>query len=87
MIGVAIVDDHCILRAGIRSRLSSEPDITVVAEAATAEQAVERCAGLKPDVVLLDLLLPRRGGCDAIPDLLRCSPGSRLLAWAPECCW
>jgi len=79
MIGVVIVDDHAILRSGIRSRLQHEPDIEVLGEAATAEQAIERCAAVTPDVVLLDLLLPRRAGCEAIPELLRRSPGSRVL--------
>jgi len=79
MIGVMVVDDHSILRAGIRSRLEREPDICVVGEAATSEQAIERCAGLAPRVILLDLLLPRRGGTEAIPELLRRSPRSRVL--------
>jgi DNA-binding NarL/FixJ family response regulator len=84
MIGVVIVDDHAILRAGIRSRLQPEPDIEVVGEAATAEQAIERCAALAPDVVLLDLLLPRRAGCEAIPELLRRSPASRVLVLSSQ---
>ena len=79
MIGVVIVDDHAVLRAGIRSRLEREPDIEVLGEAANADQAVERCAALGPDVVLLDLLLPRRSGSEAIPELLRRAPGSRIL--------
>jgi len=79
MIDVLVVDDHAILRAGIRSRLEREPDIAVVGEAATAKQAVERSAALTPDVVLLDMLLPRRSGCEAIPELLRRSPRSRVL--------
>ena len=84
MIRVAIVDDHAVLRAGIRSRLEPEPDIAVVGEAETAEQAAERCAALKPDVVLLDLLLPRQNGCEAIPALLRRSPGSRVLVLSSQ---
>jgi DNA-binding NarL/FixJ family response regulator len=84
MIGVVIVDDHEILRAGIRSRLEREPDITVLGEAATAEQAIERCAALNPDVVILDLLLPRRAGGEAIPELLRRSPRSRVLVLSSQ---
>ena len=84
MIRVAIVDDHAILRAGIRSRLEREPDITVVGEAATADQAIERCAALTPDVVLLDLLMPRRAGSEAIPELLRRSPRSRVLVLSSQ---
>jgi len=79
MIGVVIVDDHAILRAGVRSRLEREPDITVLGEAASADQAIERCMVLTPDVILLDLLLPRRAGTEAIGDLLRRSPRSRIL--------
>jgi len=84
MIGVVVVDDHAILRAGIRSRLEREPDIAVVGEAETAEQAVQRCAALRPHIVLLDLLLPRLGGCEAIPELLRCSPRSRVLVLSSQ---
>lgn len=84
MIRVAIVDDHAILRAGIRSRLEREPDITVVGEAATADQAIERCATLTPDVILLDLLMPRRAGSEAIPELLRRSPRSRVLVLSSQ---
>jgi DNA-binding NarL/FixJ family response regulator len=84
VIEVLIVDDHAILRAGVRSRLQREPDIAVVGEAATAEQAIERCALLAPDVVLLDLLLPRRVGSEAIPDLLRRSPRSRVLVLSSQ---
>lgn len=84
MIGVVVVDDHAILRAGIRSRLEREPDISVVGEAATAEQAIERCAALMPHVVLLDLILPRRTGCEAIPQLLRRSPKTRVLVLSSQ---
>ena len=79
VIRVLVVDDHAVLRAGIRARLAGEPDIAVVAEAATCEEAIEQTRTLHPDVVLLDLLLPPRGGCEAIPDLVRHSPGSRVL--------
>ena len=84
MIRVVMVDDHAILRAGVRSRLEREPDMTVVGEAATADQAIDRCAALKPDVVLLDLLLPRRAGREAIPELLRRSPRSRVLVLSAQ---
>ena len=84
MIRVLIVDDHAILRAGIRARLEREPDMTVVGEAPDAEQASERCVALTPDVILLDLLLPRRSGADAIPELLRRSPQSRILVLSSQ---
>ena len=79
MIDVLLVDDHALLRAGIRARLASEPDIRVVGEAATSAEAVVQTRLLRPDVVFLDLLLPTRGGCDTIPDLLALSPDSHVL--------
>jgi DNA-binding NarL/FixJ family response regulator len=74
-----LVDDHELLRAGMRSRLEREDDIAVVGEAASAEQALARIHTLVPDVVLLDLLMPRLSGYEVIPDLLAQSPGSRVL--------
>jgi DNA-binding NarL/FixJ family response regulator len=79
VIGVLVADDHAMHRAGIRARLASEAGITVLGEAATTDEAVERVRSLRPDVVLLDLLIPSRGGCEVIPDLLADSPESRVL--------
>ena len=80
MISVLLVDDHGLLRAGLRSRLESEGDITVVGEAATADQAVVKARALQPDLVLLDLMLPRKSGVEAIPELAKVSPQSKVLA-------
>jgi DNA-binding NarL/FixJ family response regulator len=79
MISVLIVDDHALFRAGLRSRLELEQDITPVGEAATAEEAVSKARSLQPDLVLLDLLLPGTSGQDAIPKLAKASPRSRVL--------
>ena len=79
MISVLIVDDHELFRAGLRSRLETESDIALVGEAGAAEQAVVRTRALQPDLVLLDLLLPRRSGYEAIPDLVKASPQSKVL--------
>jgi DNA-binding NarL/FixJ family response regulator len=79
MISVLIVDDHALFRAGLRSRLELEQDITAVGEAATAEEAVSKARSLQPDLVLLDLLLPGTSGQDAIPKLAEASPRSRVL--------
>jgi DNA-binding NarL/FixJ family response regulator len=79
MISVLIVDDHALFRAGLRSRLKLEQDITPVGEAATAEEAVSKAHSLQPDLVLLDLLLPGTSGQDAIPKLAKVSPRSRVL--------
>jgi DNA-binding NarL/FixJ family response regulator len=79
MIKVLIVDDHELLRAGLRSRLEREPGIAVVGEADTAERAVLMARRLQPDVIVLDLLLPRKSGDDVIPDLANVAPQARVL--------
>jgi DNA-binding NarL/FixJ family response regulator len=79
MIGVLLVDDHAIFRSSLRVRLEQEEGIAPVGEAGTAEQAIVRARVLKPDVVLIDLLLPRKSGFEAIPEILRVSPESRIL--------
>ena len=79
MIRVLIVDDHDLLRAGLRSRLEREPGIEVVGEADTAERATILARTLQPNLILLDLLLPRKGGYDAIPDLRAVAPEARIL--------
>jgi len=79
MIRVLLVDDHDLLRAGIRSRLERESGIAVVGEADTAERAVLLARKLQPDLILLDLLLPRKGGYDAIPELLAAAPEAKII--------
>ena len=79
MIRILIVDDHELLRAGLRSRLEREPDIDVVGEADTAERAVIMARKLEPDVILLDLLLPRKSGYDAVPELAHVAPQAKVI--------
>jgi two-component system, NarL family, response regulator NreC len=79
MIRVLIVDDHELLRAGLRSRLEREPGIAVVGEADTAERAVLMARKLQPDLIVLDLLLPRKSGDEVIPDLADVAPQARVL--------
>lgn len=78
-IRVLIADDHTVVRKGLRVLLSSEPDMEVVGEAADGEEVVRRAAGLQPDVILLDLMMPRRDGLAAIPLLLEVYPQARIL--------
>src|SRR5262249_28970287 len=79
MIRILIVDDHELLRAGLRSRLQREPGIAVVGEAASAERAVLMARKLQPDLILLDLLLPRKSGYDTIPELAQVAPQAKIL--------
>jgi DNA-binding NarL/FixJ family response regulator len=79
MIRVLIVDDHELLRAGLRSRLEGESGVAVVGEADTAERAVVMARKLQPDLILLDLLLPRKSGIEVIPELAHVAPQARVL--------
>lgn len=76
---VLLVDDHDLLRAGLRSRLEQEPDLEVVGDADSAERAVLLARALQPDLVLLDLLLPRTTGFDAIPEIAKVAPDARVI--------
>lgn len=64
-IRVLLVDDHGILRAGLRALLANEPDIEVVGEAADGEEAVAQAVALDPDVIVLDIAMPRLDGLEA----------------------
>ena len=74
-----LVDDHAVVRAGIRLVLDGTPGIEVVGEAGTEERAVVLVRAHRPDVVVLDVLMPGKGGIALIPDLLEVSPESRVL--------
>jgi DNA-binding NarL/FixJ family response regulator len=76
---VLLVDDHQLLRAGLRSRLEKEQGIEVIGDADTVERAIVLARVHQPDVVLLDLLLPRGNGIDAIPEIARVAPDARVI--------
>jgi DNA-binding NarL/FixJ family response regulator len=79
MIRIVLIDDHKLLRAGLRSRLEQESDVSVVGEADTADLGVALARRLQPDVILLDLLMPRKGGYDALPELAEVAPEAKVL--------
>lgn len=79
MISVLLVDDHALFRAGLRSRLEREHDIAVVGEAGSAEQAILRARALQPELIILDLLLPRRSGIEVIPELMDVARRSKVI--------
>jgi DNA-binding NarL/FixJ family response regulator len=80
-IRVLIVDDHPVVRDGLRGVLSGEPDMAVVGEAGDGAEALTRVAAANPavDVVLMDLRMPTMGGVDAIKELRRAGPTPRVL--------
>lgn len=76
---VMLVDDHAVVRMGFRLLLEGSPDIKVVAEADSGEEAVRRFAEIKPDVVVMDISMPGIGGLEAIDRILAKDPGVRIL--------
>ncbi|MEU5665305.1 response regulator transcription factor [Streptomyces longwoodensis] len=78
-ISLLIVDDHPVVRDGLRGMFAAAPGFTVLGEAADGVQAVERAAALDPDVVLMDLRMPGGGGVDAIRELTRRGARARVL--------
>ena len=79
-IRVLIADDHALVRKGMMMFLGSCGDIKVVGQAANGEEAVAECATLKPDVVLMDLLMPELDGIEATRAILHSNPKIRIIA-------
>lgn len=79
MISVFLVDDHELVRRGLIELLQSQPDITVVGEAATVEQGRTRIAAVRPDVAILDVHLPDGNGVDLCRDVRSDNPDLRCL--------
>jgi DNA-binding NarL/FixJ family response regulator len=79
MIRVLIADDHAVVRQGLRTYLELQPDVEVVAEAADGEAAVAEAERHAPDVVLLDLAMPRLDGVGALPGLRERAPAARVI--------
>ena len=65
-VSIVVADDHTIFRDGLRRLLESEPELKVIGEAADGDEAVARTRELKPDILLLDLVMPRKAGMDAM---------------------
>jgi NarL family two-component system response regulator LiaR len=78
-IRVLLADDHAILRKGIRALLSTEPDVEVVGEAGDGAEALAQAEALKPDVILMDLVMPRMDGIEATRQIVARQPGARVL--------
>src|SRR3954464_11373537 len=77
---LVLVDDHPVLRAGLKAMLSAEPDLDVVAEADNGSTAVELALELLPDLILMDVTLPGVNGAEATRQIKLARPGLAVLA-------
>jgi DNA-binding NarL/FixJ family response regulator len=78
-IRIMIVDDHAVIRSGLRMLIEQDPNMSVVAQAGTAADALRLAQQEKPDIIVLDLILGDEDGLEFLPDLCRVSPPSRVL--------
>ena len=76
---IVLVDDHEVVRLGLKSLLERHPQFEVVGEAGSAREAVEQVAALKPEVVLMDIRLPGTSGIEACEEIVNKFPGTRVI--------
>lgn len=79
MISVLVVDDHELVRSGITRMLADNPDIEVIGEAASGEDAIETVRANRPDIVLMDIRMPGIGGLEATRKILRLDDSIRVI--------
>lgn len=79
MIKVVIVDDHEMVRIGVAAYLSAQPDIEVIGEATNGEEAIETVLSLKPDIVLMDNVMPVKTGAEATAEILAQWPQAKVM--------
>jgi RNA polymerase sigma factor (sigma-70 family) len=77
---IVLADDHTILREGLRALLTADPDFEVVGEAQDGREAVRCVEKLEPDLLLMDLSMPRMSGMDAIREIKKRYPNTRIIA-------
>ena len=78
-ISVLLVDDHSVVRQGVRAFLVTQPDLTVVGEAGSGEEAIQLAAQHVPDVILMDLIMPNMDGVEATRRVKQVSPRSQVV--------
>ncbi len=78
-IRILIADDHAVIREGLRTLIGTEPGMEVVGEAADGIDAVQKACDLRPDVILIDMVMPRMDGLEAIKEIKRKCPEAQIL--------
>lgn len=78
-IRLLVVDDHAVVRTGLSAWIESETDLVLIGEAADGIEAFEKALALKPDVILMDLVMPKKGGIEAIQEITQEQPEARIL--------
>jgi NarL family two-component system response regulator LiaR len=78
-IRILIADDHAVVREGLRALIDTEPGMELVGEGADGVEAVSQARSLQPDVILLDLVMPRKDGIEAIGEIKQENPDARIL--------
>jgi two-component system response regulator NreC len=84
MIRIVVVDDHAVVRSGLRLLLEAEDDLEVVGDAGSARDAVFEVRARQPDVILLDVTMPDENGIAALPKLLHEAPDAKVLMLSME---
>ena len=77
---ILLVDDHAVVRSGLRMLLENERDVEIIGEAASAREAIEAAMRLKPNVILMDIGLPDLSGIDATRQIKKLAPDSAIVA-------
>ena len=76
---ILIADDHALMRVGLKAMFHYQPDMTVVGEATSGEEAVALAGKLKPDVIIMDLMKPVLGGAEATKRILKSDPDAKII--------
>ena len=78
-IKLLVVDDHAVVRKGLIAMIEAEPDLELIGEAVDGVDAVEKARQLDPDVILMDLVMPRKDGINAIVEIKDENPEAHIL--------
>jgi DNA-binding NarL/FixJ family response regulator len=79
MLKILLVDDHEVVRLGIKALLSNYPEYEVIAEASNADEAVSTTVEYKPDVIIMDIRLPGKSGIDATKEIMELEPDTKVI--------